>query len=56
MSKCEKCGAIGNTETVVATNPSGNKRKMILCPKCAEQVKELIRNMGGTAKTSWWPF
>jgi len=47
MSTCEKCGASGKTEKVVAENPGGEKRIMILCPKCAEQVKALIRRLQG---------
>ncbi|MCJ7752525.1 MAG: hypothetical protein MUQ65_15790 [Armatimonadetes bacterium] len=47
MSKCEKCGASGTTEKVAAKNPAGEKRIMILCPKCAEQVRALIRRLEG---------
>lgn len=46
MSNCEKCGKSGKTEKVVAKNLAGDKRTMILCPSCAEQVRELIRKLG----------
>ncbi len=44
---CEKCGASGRTEKVVATNLAGEKRTMVLCPKCAEQVKALFKRLKG---------